>query len=124
MSADDGQLELWTMAPHDDRDTPLVKATKATLDKLREVDRLPPERAALAQLCLSLAAAIDGGARSGRASAVAMAAAQLRETMLVLDPPPEDSDGSADSMRLLGELMTRLEAAAEAGQPPELRAVQ
>lgn len=124
MADDQGQLELWTMAPHDARDTPLVQATKATLSVLREHDRLPPERAALAQLCLSLAAAIDGGARSGRASAVAMAAAQLRDTMLVLDPPPEDGDASADAMRMLGEFMTKLEAAAEAGQPPELRAVK
>jgi hypothetical protein len=112
------------MAPAREGDTPLVLATKATLATLRDHDRLPPERAALAQLCLSLAAAIDGGARNGRASAVAMAAAQLRETMLVLDPPPEDSDAGAEAHRLLGEFMTKLDAAAEAGQPPELRAVR
>lgn len=123
MAEDQGQLELWALPERREQDTPLVAATKHTLEQLRAHDRLPPERAALAQLCLSLAAAIDGGARSGRASAVAMAAAQLRDTMLVLDPPPEDGDASQDAVRLLGEFMAKLEAAAEAGQPPELRAV-
>lgn len=120
----DDQLALWELPEQHTGDTPMVAACKATLAQLRAVDRLPPERAALAQLCLSLSAAIDGGARSGRASAVAMAAAQLRDTMLVLDPPPEDGDANQDAVRLLGEFMAKLDAAAEAGQPPELRAVQ
>lgn len=112
---DDGQLELWAAAPVTERDTDMVKAAKATLAQLDSAERLPPERAVLAQLVLSLAAAIDGGARSGRASAVAMAAAQLRETMLVLDPPPEDSNAAADANRRLTEFMVKLEAAANAG---------
>lgn len=120
---DEAQPGLWSMAPPDDRDTPMVAACKATLDTLRAADRLPPERAALAQLCLSLSAAIDGGARSGRASAVAMAAAQLRDTMLVLDPPPDDSDATTESLRLMRDFMERLDAAAEAGTTT-LRAVQ
>ena len=117
---DEAQPGLWSMAPPDDRDTPMVAACKATLDTLRAADRLPPERAALAQLCLSLSAAIDGGARSGRASA---AAAQLRDTMLVLDPPPDDSDATTESLRLMRDFMERLDAAAEAGTTT-LRAVQ
>jgi hypothetical protein len=44
--------------------------------------------------------------------------------MLVLDPPPEDTDSGAEAHRLLGEFMVKLDAAAEAGQPPGLRAVQ
>ena len=121
--SDGGQLELWTMAPAHESDTPMVAAVKTSLATLREADRLPPERAALGQLCLSLAMAIDGGARSGRASAVAMAAAQLRDTMLVLDPPPEDGDAAADAHRRLNEFMAKLEAAAAAGVT-QLRAVQ
>ena len=120
MSDDAGQLALWQLPSRHDSDTPLVKATKATLAQLEAADRLPPERASLAQLCIALAESIDGGAQRGRASAVAMAAAQLRETMLVLDPPADDSDASGDSQRLLRELMVRLDAAADT----TLRAVE
>lgn len=115
--ADDGQLELWAVSPAHERDTPMVQAAKVSLAQLDAAERLPPERAVLAQLVLSLASAIDGGARSGRASAVAMAAAQLRDTMLVLDPPPEDADAGADANRRLAEFMAKLEAAANAGDP-------
>lgn len=123
MTDDGGQLELWEAPAAHDSDTPMVSAVKTSLAVLREADRLPPERSALAQLCLSLAQAIDGGARSGRASAVAMAAAQLRDTMLVLDPPPEDGDAAADATRRLTEFMATLERAAEAGVT-QLRAVK
>lgn len=122
-TTDGGQLELWELAPQHANDTPMVRAVKTSLSTLAAADRLPPERAALGQLCLSLAMAIDGGARSGRASAVAMAAAQLRDTMLVLDPPPEDGDASADAARRLTEFMAALEHAAERGVT-ELRVVQ
>lgn len=116
MTTDDGgQLELWAAAAPHAQDTPMVLAAKASLAKLADVDRLPPERAVLAQLVLSLATAIDGGARSGRASAVAMAAAQLRETMLILDPPPEDANASADANRRLADFIAALEAAAPPG---------
>lgn len=119
----DEQLELWQLPEQRTGDSPMVAAVKTSLATLAAADRLPPERAALGQLCLSLAMAIDGGARSGRASAVAMAAAQLRDTMLVLDPPPEDGDAAADAHRRLGEFMAALEAAAAAGVT-QLRVVQ
>lgn len=119
---DTDQLALWAMPDPAAGDTPMVRATKHTLATLRAADRLPPERSALAQLCLSLAQAIDGGARSGRASAVAMAAAQLRDTMLVLDPPPEDGDAQADAARRLEAFMDKLTEAADQGVT-HLRAV-
>lgn len=127
MTGDGGQLELWAAAQPHDADTPMVVAAKSSLAQLAAAERLPPERAVLAQLVLSLAAAIDGGARHGRASAVAMAAAQLRDTMLVLDPVPEDADASADANRLLAEFMGKLEAAATrapaSGEPVRLSVV-
>jgi hypothetical protein len=97
-------------------DTPMVRAMRSTIKALDADHRLEPRHAALMQLCLSLAQAIDGGARSGRASAVAMAAAQLRETLLVLDPPPEDGD-TGNGASKLAELMAQLEAVANGGQP-------
>lgn len=122
MDAED-DTPLWQLPEEKGHDPALVKATKASLRRLQDAERLPPERAALAELCIALASSIDKGARSGRASAVAMAAAQLRETMLVLDPPPEDGDAAAEAARRLEEFMARLEDAAAAGVT-ELRAVQ
>lgn len=71
-------------------DGPMVRAAAVTLEALREAGGIGPRHAVLVQLVHSLAGAIDAGVRSGRASAVAMAAKQLLETMLVLDPPPEE----------------------------------
>jgi hypothetical protein len=74
----------------------------------------------LTQLLLSLSEAIDGGRRSGRASAVAMAAKELRETLLMIDPPPEDGSASEDAARALREFMAKVEAAANnGGQLPD-----
>ena len=86
---------------------------RATLRALDHAELLEPRHAALSQLCLSLAQAIDGGARSGRASATAMAAAQLRETLLVLDPPPAEGNEGADALARLNEFMAQLQAAAD-----------
>lgn len=88
-------------------DGPMLKAAQATIAALN----LTPAQSALGQLVLSLAMAIDSGARSGRASAVAMAAAQLRETMLVLDPPADD-DASRDAARMLDDFLAAAERAA------------
>lgn len=112
--AADYQPPLWELPEARTSDTPMVSAAHATLGHLDHLGKLPPERAVLSQLVLSLAQAIDGGARSGRASAVALAAAQLRETMLVLDPPPEDDAAGADATRRLDDFLAKLETAANA----------
>lgn len=100
-------------APTRGPDTPMVKAARATLDALATAQVLEPRHAVLVQLVMSLAGAIDAGVRSGRASAVAMAAAQLRETMLVLDPPPEV--GATDASAALAKFVADLEAHANGG---------
>lgn len=89
----------------------MLKAAHHSIDTLREAGRITGGNAVLASMVLSLADAIDKGARSGRASAVAMAAAQLRETMLVLDPPPEDG-ADVDALRMLREFMDKVERVA------------
>jgi hypothetical protein len=86
----------------DERDSPMVASARLSLGALSAAGRLEDRHAVLVQLVLSLAGAIDAGVRSGRASAVAMAAKQLLETMLVLDPPPEDAgaeDAAAAALR-------------------------
>ena len=94
-------------------DSPMVRAAKSTLAELARTGAVGARHAVQVQLVIQLAQAIDAGTRSGRASAVAMAAAQLRETMLVLDPP--DELGSADMRDRLREFMATVERAANNG---------
>lgn len=93
-------------------DAAMVKAAKATLSELARAGKVGARHAVQVQLVLSLAQAIDSGARSGRASAVAMAAAQLNETMDRLDPPDETNPELRDR---LAEFMATVEAAANNG---------
>jgi hypothetical protein len=95
---------------------PMLKAAHHSIDTLRAAGRITGANLVLASMVVSLADAIDKGARSGRASAVAMAAAQLRETMLILDPPPEDG-GDVDALRMLRDFMDKVEAVANGEQP-------
>ena len=73
--------------------TSMRVAVAETLRALHESRLLEPRHAGLAQLALELADAVSAGARNGRASATAMAAGQLRDTLLAL-PQPEDADAS------------------------------
>lgn len=70
----------------------MVQSVRATLDALAEENLLRPEHAALAQLALQLAAAVEAATLSRRGSAVAMAARELREVLAVL-PQPEVTTG-------------------------------
>lgn len=112
----DEQLELPGIdLAQRDNDSPMVRAVRATVAALRDDGKLTRTDTAMVQLALSLAAAIDGGARHGRASAVAMAAQQLRDTLLTLDPPPEDGELGEGAKRQLAEFMAQLEYAANHG---------
>lgn len=107
------QLELPGVVPaHAAHDSAMVAAAKISLAELERTGQLTKRHAVQVQLVVSLAAAIDAGSRSGRASAVAMAARELRETMLVLDPPPEDPAEGAEAMRKWETFMAKVEAAA------------
>lgn len=109
------QLELPGMRPPVENDTPMVGAAQHTLAALNDADMLGPRSALLVQLTIQLSRAIDAGVRSGRASAVAMASRELRETLLMLDPPPEDGEAGAEAQRQLAEFMAKLEYAANHG---------
>jgi hypothetical protein len=93
----------------------MVAACRQTIRALEAADKLAPAHAVLTQLLLELAAAIDGGAQRGRASAVAMAARELRDTLLMIDPPPEDGPAGADALRALRDFTQAVEYAANNG---------
>lgn len=66
----------------------LELAVRRTLDAINTAGLITARDAGMMQLCLELSRAVTAGVRSGRASAVAMAARELRETLLAL-PQPE-----------------------------------
>lgn len=111
----DPQLELPGLEPPSDRDSAMVKACRQTIAALSDADKLLPQHAVLTQLLLELSGAIDRGRAAGRASAVAMAARELRDTLLMIDPPPEDGAAGEDAARALKEFMAKVEAAANNG---------
>lgn len=107
---------LEVAAPPPGKDGPMAKAAHVTLLALADAHAISPRHQVLVQLVQSLAGAIDAGVASGRASAVAMAAKQLLETMLVLDPP-EGPAASGDAMDKLEALFARLELEANGAAP-------
>lgn len=86
----------------------LRTAVIETISALHQENLLQPRHAAMCQLALELADAVAAGRRAGRASAVAMAAAQLRETLEAL-PQPQ----SAGAEQKFDEWVTLLEQAAQ-----------
>lgn len=62
-------------------------AVIATIEALKSEHLLEPRHAAHAQLCLELADAVAAGRQGGRASAAAMAAAQLLAALDALPKP-------------------------------------
>lgn len=112
-----GQPTLPGLEPPEPTDGPMVKAAHATMAQLLELRAVEPRHAVQVQLVLSLAAAIDAGTRTGKASSVAMAARELRETMLVLDPPPPDGEPGAEGRDRLAAFMDKLELAAQNHDP-------
>lgn len=71
----------------------LQLAARRTIAALDSQGLLEERHALTCQLLLDLADAVDSGRRAGRASAVAMAAAQLREAYLTLPEPVVGGDG-------------------------------
>jgi hypothetical protein len=76
-----------------------------TLDALKSDGLLEPRHTAIAQLALTLADAVERGARNGRASAAAMAAAQLLAALDQL-PKPLAADAQERFERFVAALET------------------
>lgn len=90
----------------------LVTAARRTIAALDADNLLTEQHALPCALLLALADAVDAGRRGGKAAAVAMAAAQLRETWQAL-PQPEGGDRDA-----WDELAEELRSAAALGDAP------
>jgi len=84
-------------------------AVVATIAALQSDGLLEPRHAAYCQLALELADTVAAGRRGGRASAAAMAAAQLRET---LDSLPRPTATTSEDK--FNDWVATLNAAAEA----------
>lgn len=111
MNDQDQELDLGLPQVRDS-DSPMVKACHRTIQALEATGKLTAASALLVQLLLELSAAIDRGRAAGRASAVAMAARELRDTLLMLDPPPEDGAAGERALHALEEFVAAAEAAA------------
>lgn len=92
------------LVPSDQKDvSPMRRAVIATIEALEKDRLLEPRHAGLCQLALELADAVTAGRRSGRASAAAMAAGQLRDTLLALPAPV-----AGDVAQRFGEFVEKL----------------
>ena len=84
----------------------LRAAARRSIRALSEAGYLDESHAVLCQLMLQLADAVDAGVRYGKASAAAMAAAQLLATYQAMRPEGGDSD-----VNEFDELVAQLRAA-------------
>lgn len=96
---DDTQPFLPGMAPLDAGPSPLEQAARLQIKHMRDRNLLTHEHAIAVQLVLDLARAIGVSATRGRASAMALAARELREALLLL--PAGDTDEFAELMKQL-----------------------
>lgn len=79
----------------------LETAARRTLTALWNSGALDDTHALACQLVIELARAVDAGTRAGKASAVAMAAAQLRETWQALLPVDGAGAGEGEALAAL-----------------------
>lgn len=80
----------------------LTGAVRQTFASLDAQNLLEPHHAAIMQLCLELASSVSAAKVSRHATAVALAARELRETLALLpEPIVVESDGWADLERAL-----------------------
>jgi hypothetical protein len=91
----------------------LEKATHRTIAELDALGLIEPRHAMTCQLMIELARAVEAGRKSGRASAVALAAAQLREAFMSL-PEPETTPDGDDAWNQLADDLRAAAAAAVA----------
>lgn len=85
----------------------LVAAATTTLRVLDDKGLLRPEDALTVQLVLDLAAAVAAGVQSKRASAVALAARELREAMALL--PQTEAPTGPDTFEALAQMLATVE---------------
>lgn len=92
------------LAPELGAGSKLRVAVQATLEALKADGLLEPRHTAVAQLCLELADAVAAGIRTRKASAAAMAAAQLLNALDQL-PKPMAADVAEKFDKLVESLL-------------------
>jgi hypothetical protein len=95
------------------KESPLVTAARRTIAAVDGAGLLRERDALTCALILDLSAAVSAGTRGGRASATAMAAAQLLAAIDRLPTPPEGGDDDADPYTALARELR--DAALQAG---------
>lgn len=83
------------LEPDRPRDSELVKATRRSIRALEAAGYLDETHAGRTRLLIELAMVVDAGVRQGKASAAAMAAAQILATYEQLVPEAKEGDGDA-----------------------------
>ncbi|MDH6181820.1 hypothetical protein M2152_002002 [Microbacteriaceae bacterium SG_E_30_P1] len=96
-------LDGLDIAPEQGQGSKLRVAVIATLEALKSEGLLEPRHAAVSQLTLELADAVAVGVRTRKASAAAMAAAQLLQALDALPKPM-----AADTAQKFDELLENL----------------
>lgn len=81
----------------------MERAALTTIRRLDELDLLDEADTLTVQLVIELARAVGAGVRNGRASAVAMAAKELREALATLPEVPRSGDAFDELARQLAE---------------------
>lgn len=82
----------------------MMRATRRTITALEGAHYLDERQAALCQLMLELAEVVDAGRRQGKASAVAMAAAQILATYELLVPEAKGGDDGDEWAALVADM--------------------
>lgn len=100
--------------PQDRAVTNLERRARQSLAALHEANKLGPQHAGLMELFLTLARSVDGAAnaRAPRASAVAMAAKEMREVWAALCPDDDDAPAAEE----FTQWQTALAAVPDAGE--------
>ncbi|WP_408898650.1 hypothetical protein ACJ5H2_05955 [Nocardioides sp. R1-1] len=81
------------LEPSRPHDSAMVKAARRTITSLEAAGYLDERHAVLCQQMIELAEVVDIGRRSGKASAVAMAAAQIIATYQLMVPEASGGEG-------------------------------
>ena len=95
----------------------LRKAAARTIVALEAAGYLDERHAVITQLILDLADSVDAGRRHGRASAAALAAAQLLAAYAVITAPEEEGGDGDEWKDFMAEVRRSATAARDAADP-------
>lgn len=112
MTDADDTLPLPGLEDPEPRDSALKLSARRTIAELERLALLDDSHAVICQLILDLCDVIDAGRRQGKASAAAMAAAQLLAAYQLLKP--QETGGGSEDDRAWSELVESFQRGAAA----------